>query len=401
MAARSTEAARPLRVLRVCSVFEPPTTALRGRGVAFDPIGGMQNHTAELTRALDRRGTTQVVLTTRPPTAAGEQRFGEHARVVRVGLPVPRCRQLWAVPAARRVRHLAAHADLIHAHLGEDLAVVPLAMLAARQRGAPLVLTIHTSLRYTLRGGHPRALLLRSLGAALEARGQQRADAVFTLTPRLANLLVDDGLPPERVHVIPSGVNRALFDRAQPDPFPDLPGRRVGFVGRLAPQKGVQVLLEAAALLQTPNVQVLLVGDGPDRARLEREITARRLGQRVHITGFLPHDRIPAVLAHLDVFVMPSVYEELGSAIIEAMYAGLPIIATRVGGIPDVIDDGRTGVLVPSGDAVAWARAIDTLLIDRPAAGRLAEAARRAADAYDWDTLAGRVHDIYRHLVRA
>ncbi|HEY0128163.1 MAG TPA: hypothetical protein VGB40_03255, partial [Rubrobacteraceae bacterium] len=77
-----------LRVLRLCSVFEPPTSAVSGRGVKFDPIGGMQNHTAELTRALDRRGVVQTVLTTRPPTAPLSERLGDHARVIRLGLPV-------------------------------------------------------------------------------------------------------------------------------------------------------------------------------------------------------------------------------------------------------------------------------------------------------------------------
>jgi hypothetical protein len=82
--------ANRIRVLRLCSVFEPPPSALVGKGVKFDPIGGMQNHTAELTRSLDRRGIVQTVLTTRPPTAPRLQRLGDHAGVIRLGLPTPR-----------------------------------------------------------------------------------------------------------------------------------------------------------------------------------------------------------------------------------------------------------------------------------------------------------------------
>jgi len=85
---RSREDRTRIRVLRLCSVFEPPPSALVGKGVGFDPIGGMQNHTAELTRALDRRGVVQTVLTTRPPTAPYFQRLGDHARVIRLGFPV-------------------------------------------------------------------------------------------------------------------------------------------------------------------------------------------------------------------------------------------------------------------------------------------------------------------------
>jgi glycogen synthase len=114
-----------IRVLRLCSVFEPPPSALVGRGVKFDPIGGMQNHTAELTRALDRRGVVQTVLTTRPPTAPYFQRLGDHARVIRLGLPIRRFRQLYGPQAAIIVPILAARAYVVHVHLGEDLAVLP------------------------------------------------------------------------------------------------------------------------------------------------------------------------------------------------------------------------------------------------------------------------------------
>src|SRR5215211_1945623 len=137
--------ARPLRVLRLCSVFEPPESAIAGRGAGYDPIGGMQDHTAGLTRRLARRGVTQVVLTTRPPTAPWHRRLGPRASVLRVGVPVRRARQLWALPAAVLGPLLGRRADLVHAHLGEDIAVLPLAFLAARRRRLPVVVTVHAS----------------------------------------------------------------------------------------------------------------------------------------------------------------------------------------------------------------------------------------------------------------
>jgi glycogen synthase len=85
-----------LRVPRLCSVFEPPASALHGRGARFDPIGGMQDHTAVLTRALGRRAVDQVVVTTRPPTARWVERLGPRTTVIRVGLPTPRLRRLYA-----------------------------------------------------------------------------------------------------------------------------------------------------------------------------------------------------------------------------------------------------------------------------------------------------------------
>src|SRR5439155_1025574 len=103
-----------LTVLRICSVFEPPDSALSGRGVGFDPIGGMQNHTAQLTRALDRLEVRQQVVTHRPPGAPRTQRMGAHAVVHRYGVPVPYARQLYSVPAAAVCWSLASRADVVH-----------------------------------------------------------------------------------------------------------------------------------------------------------------------------------------------------------------------------------------------------------------------------------------------
>lgn len=388
-----------MRVLRICSSFEPPDSAISGWRARFDPIGGMQNHTAALSRALDRRGVHQTVLTARPPGAPRRAALGRHGAVVRVGAPVPVCRQLYGVTAARLAGPLAADADLVHVHLGEDIAVLPLAARAARRRHLPVVLTVHTSLRHTLAVTDSRSAMLRVLGGALEQRATRSVDAVITLTPRLAERLLATGVRRERLHVIPSGFEPALFAGPAGDPFPAAGHPRVVFVGRLHPQKQVDVLVQAARLLRTPGVQVLVVGDGPDRSWLEA--TARELGvtDRVTFTGFVPHSAVPAVLAHADVVVLPSRYEEMGSVLVEAMRVGRPIVASRTGGIPDVITDGVTGRLVPPGQPAAVAVAIDTLLTDRALATGLGQRARAAAAGYDWTSLADRVLDVYREVV--
>ena len=171
------------RVLRECSVFEPPASSTLSGGA--DPIGGMQNHTGALTRALDRIGLVQHVVTTRLPGGPAEEPFGRSATIHRVGTPIPRPRRLYSVPASRLVPALARDADLIHAHLGEDLAVLPIAATAAAQRSLPLVVTIHCSLEHTLQSVDARTALLRILGSRIERWGVRRADAVITLTERL------------------------------------------------------------------------------------------------------------------------------------------------------------------------------------------------------------------------
>ena len=388
-----------IKVLRLCSVFEPPASAIVGKGARFDPIGGMQNHTAELTRALDRHSVTQTVVTTRPPTAPHLQRLGDHARVVRLGVPIRRFRQLYGLQASVIAPILASRADLVHVHLGEDLAVLPVGAAAARLHRLPLVLTVHMSMRHTLVVSDLRSVILKTLGGWIEGWGERSADAVLAITPRLARQLVSEGVEEDRLHVVPPGVNPALFGGPFADPFPRIGRPRVVFAGRLAPQKGVRTLIEAARLLKTPGVQVLLVGDGPQRSTLERDVRRLAVGDMVHLLGFVPHERVPAVLSHADLLVLPSLYEELGTVLLEAMWVGLPIVASRTGGIPDIIDEGVNGVLVSPGDPEALAGAIDRLLAEPDLARRLGAAARKRARDYDWGVLAGRILAVYRSLI--
>ncbi|CAN5693302.1 glycosyltransferase family 4 protein [soil metagenome] len=395
----AVDARPPLRVLRLCTGFMPPARVLEQGGSGFDPIGGMQNHTAELARALDAHGIVQTIVTTRPPGAPRLQRLGGSVEVIRLGVPIRRCRQLYSVPASRLVPALGTRNDLIHVHLGEDLAVLPIAMRAATANRVPLVVTVHCSLLHTLRALDARTWTLKLLGGPIERRAERSADAVITLTPTLAQRLVCDGVAAERIYVIPSGVNPGLFGGDFPSPWPELAGPKIVFVGRLVLQKGVHTLLEAARHVGVPDAQLIFVGDGPERSSLERKARSLGLEDRVHITGFVPHDAIPAVLRHADVLVLPSIYEELGSILIEAMQARLPIVASRTGGIPDAITHEDNGLLVAPGDPNALAGALQRVLGDHLLAQRLGHSAGERARAYDWATLGNKVLDVYRDVL--
>jgi glycosyltransferase involved in cell wall biosynthesis len=240
-----------------------------------------------------------------------------------------------------------------------------------------------------------RGVLLRAGGSAMERWLLPGADAVIALTPSTARLLRADGIPDGRVQIIPPGYDPALFDAVSADPFPGLPRPRVAYLGRLAPQKNVGTLLEAFARLPA-HTQLLLVGDGPDRPALQRQ--AQELGDRVHFTGFLPHAAVPAVLAHADLLALPSLYEDLSSALIEAMAAGLPVVATRVGGTGDLVRHGVNGLLVAPRDPAALGAAIGQILADPATAARMSAAARSTAAAYAWPDLARQVLDIYHHV---
>jgi glycosyltransferase involved in cell wall biosynthesis len=371
----------------MCSVFESPDRVLAGRGRRFDPIGGMQNHTAKLTAALDRRGLRQTVVTTRPPGAPVRERIGRDGTILRLGLPVRTARQFYCVPAAILAPGLGRSADLVHVHLGEDLAIVPLALEAAVW-GAPIVLTVHNSPRHTLCALDRRTRLLRRLGEPLERLGTRRAARVIVLTERLRECLIADGVPPERIAVVPSGVDPSEFAGEPPDPFPAVARPRVVYAGRLARAKGVDTLVAAAARMKT-QAPVVLVGDGPERAGLERAVSELGLGDRVTFTGFLPHRAIPAVLAHADVLVLPSRYEELGSVLVEGLAAGVPIVASRTGGIPEAVGD--AGILVSPEAPDELAAALDVVLCEPALARVLSRRARERAPSFHWEGLADRV----------
>jgi 2-deoxystreptamine N-acetyl-D-glucosaminyltransferase/2-deoxystreptamine glucosyltransferase len=254
--------------------------------------------------------------------------------------------------------------------------------------------TLHCSVRHTFAGRSPKARLLRLVGGAVERAAVRRAAAVVVLVPRTAELLREDGVAAEKVHVLPSGFDPALFDRPTADLFPDVPHPRIGYVGRLAEQKRPDLLVQAFGDLGA-EASLVVVGDGPLRATVEAAVRRSPARDRITLHGFVPHEDVPAVLRSLDLLVLPSIYEEMGSVLAEAMACGLPVVASDVGGIPDVVRDGETGVLVPPGDVVALTKALDGVLTDEELRRRLGEAARHESARYSWPGLAARIATLY------
>lgn len=386
---RGTEVLGGMRVLRLCSVFEP--AALSDRSARYDAIGGMQNHTAELSRQLDRMGAVQLVLTSRLDGPAGWTGLGERGRVVRAGVDMRLARQGWA-PLAAPLALGGTSVDVVHGHCGEDVAVGPLARLAARRHRCPVVITVHASVRHNMRVASARTAWLRLAGGLAERRTLAAADMVIALTPAAADRMASEGIPEGRIRVIPPGYDPDLFAADGPDPFPDLGRPRVGYIGRIAPQKDLGTLINAFGRVTAPTC-LLIVGDGPGRRAAEQQ--ARPLAGRARFTGFVSHARVPAVLRHIDLLVLATRYEELPSVLIEAMAARLPVIASRVGGIPILVDHDVNGLLVPPGDAAALAAAITRILTEPGTAARLGAAAWQTAQRYTWPALARQVAEVY------
>lgn len=280
-----------LRVLRIAPVFSPPACP-GNRLAAYDPFGGMQSHTGQLSAALDDLGVAQTVVTSWRPGAEWRTALGRHGSVLRLGVPLRSGRQLYALAALRGVHELARGCDVVHVHLGEDLAVVPLGLVAARAARAPLILTLHCSLRHTFRGRGMRGGLLRTAGGPLETLGARAAARVITLADRTADALAAGGTPRERIRVIPSGVDLRLFADCPDDPLPDLTGHRVLFVGRLTAQKDPVAAVEAVARMGE-EASLVVVGDGPLRGAVTAAVRRQGLTGRTRLVGFVPMSRCP------------------------------------------------------------------------------------------------------------
>jgi D-inositol-3-phosphate glycosyltransferase len=200
--------------------------------------------------------------------------------------------------------------------------------------------------------------------------------------------------------VVFNGIDTSLFRPTTPDP--DIV-RTDGtplllWVGRLQPWKGVDVALRA--LREIPQAHLMIVGDGETRADLERLAQGLGLAERVHFLGAVPRERLPSIYAAADLLLATSFASEtFGIGLVEAQACGLPVVASRFGGFPEVIDEGRTGLLVPPRDPAALAAAVRSLIDDPERRRAMADAAPGWAAQFSWSAVADRVEAAYHAAV--
>jgi alpha-maltose-1-phosphate synthase len=303
-----------------------------------------------------------------------------------------------------------AGADLVHSHTWYASLAGHLSSLL---HGIPHVLTAHSlePLRpwkaEQLGGGY-------AISSWCERTAIEAAAAVIAVSRGMqADILMTyPGVLPARVHVIHNGIDARQY---APDPGRQVldrygidPGRpSVVFVGRVTRQKGLQVLLRAAPRI-SPEAQLVLCAGQADTPELQDEVSAlasRLIADRsdvVWIPGMLAKHEVIQILSHATVFACPSLYEPLGIVNLEAMACGTAVVASAVGGIPEVVEDGRTGLLVPPDDDAALAQAINSLIDDPARAAELGARGRaRAVAEFSWDSIAAQTADLYASLAPA
>ena len=359
------------------------------------PVGGAENLLLSILRRLDPARYESVVCTLGERGALATQVEALGVPLVELGLMRSGGGRGRAVQALaellRRERIDLLHAHLYHANL--------IGRLAARRAGIPCVVSIHNT--YTRPKWHRRLanwwLARRHTGAIIAGSEEIRRD-----------ILRYDHVRPELVEVIPNAVDlsrsaSALTREAARERLGLAAEAYVlGTVGRLEEQKGHRFLLDALDRLRAQGLDavLLLVGGGREEAALREQAARLALGERVCFLGM--RDDLGDLFRAMDLFVMPSLWEGLSLAMLSAMAAGLPVVATHVGGVPEVLGDDERGFVLPPGDAAALAERIAWCHAHPDAAARAGTAGAAHVRAnYSDAALVKRVEAVYERVYRA
>jgi glycosyltransferase involved in cell wall biosynthesis len=226
----------------------------------------------------------------------------------------------------------------------------------------------------------------------------KNADSAIALTKDMKNVFQE--ICDRDIAVVPNGIDIENYQNQAFAQERDTSEKRILFVGRLNPVKGVHYLLRAMKRVceVLPDAKLIIVGDGEEREHLESLADSLGIRDRVDFVGKVPHERIPEYLCEADIFVLPSVSEGFGIVILEAMSCGLPIVATRVGGVPDIIEEGVNGCLVESGDFQEMAKKILFLLDNRLLTDQISKNNRIKVQVYAWKNVVDRLERIYREI---
>ncbi|ACX51280.1 glycosyl transferase group 1 [Ammonifex degensii KC4] len=357
-------------------------------------FGGAEKHILTLFRAFDPREVQMEVVCLFPAP------FAELAREAGMRVEVLPMASKFDLRVVRRLRQLLTKGgyDLLHTH---GVRANFLGRLAAWPWPGPVVTTVHSRLAQDYPHWWDRKINL-----LIEKWTSSRTDHFIAVSRFLAESLVQEGIARDKITVVYNGIELPLPSSSSGKSFratwgvpPDVP--LVATVGRLHPVKGHRYFLEAAAEVrrELPEARFAVIGTGPERRELEE--LAYRLGieDSVIFTGFLPE--VTSCYPEFDLLVLASLMEGFGLVVLEALALGTPVVATRVGGVPEVVREGETGLLVPPADAQALARAIIWMLEHRDRAQEMAARGKEmVAREFSSTRMAKDTLEVYRRVLR-
>jgi glycosyltransferase involved in cell wall biosynthesis len=365
-----------VKILMQCFYFPPE-------------VGGLESHVFTLCRELVRRGHRVTMLTSRSRPGLPRRHIIDGIAVRRVWMPARTPIGWIAHAAATTPLHyrLARDADVFHA---QDFATVPPAWPARWRYRRPLVLTLHTS-HFLARARRPlwKPILRRILKSVDYTLGASRE--LFDTAQAL--------YPHPRAQVLLNAVDTEAFRHTAPT-LPPTRRRRVIVPRRLFPKNGVEYFLRALPRIAAAvDVEAIVVGDGPERARLDQLAAELGVTERLQFLGAKPHVEMAGLFSSAEVAVIPSLVEASSVAALEAMACGIPVAASRVGGLPEIVDE-SVGTLFEAGNPDSLAEALVRMLNDRDGLARKGAAARRrVVERFSLSRLVDRHLEIYETLI--
>lgn len=365
-------------------------------------VGGAEALSVPFARTLDRSKHELTVAAIHGAEGLNAERLRE-AGVEVVDLKAKNLRDLAAI---RRLFALLREKkiDLIHAHLTYSAIW---SALATRLIGVPSVVSLHVSVEATrsLRPSARHRFLTTVRDGLMKNVANRWSSRVVMVSAALRDAYVESGLHRDKVRVVHNGIEVERFrhprdeTRARLDAeFSIEPGSPlVAMVSVLRPGKGVEVLIDAIA--RVPDATFLIIGDGPMREEWTARAASHGVAGRIRWAGF--RSDVDRILAGCDLFVHPSLDDAFPTVLLEAMAAGLPVVASRVGGIPEIVTPGATGELVPPGDPERLAATISRLLADRALLAEMSQNASAGADRFSTRAWVARLIDVYDDVTNA
>jgi glycosyltransferase involved in cell wall biosynthesis len=368
---------------------------------AYKPhVSGVTNVIALSKRFLELAGYEVYVF-----TFGGGDYQDDEPNIVRTrGMPLVDTGLYFSARHSSEAQKIINKMDILHVH--HPFTSGQLAIRYSRSQGIPLVFTNHT--RYDLYAHAYLPMVPEALGDAfLKAYLPsfcKSCDLVIAPSPGLQEVLINLGVEAQ-IDVIPNGVDIKPFQSVEKT----IPRQELGFkeddviityMGRIGPEKNLPFLLRAfAGIAKTyDNVGLLIIGDGAERENLEDRVRVMGISDRVHFTGMIPYQDLPAYMAGADAFATASITEVHPLSVIEALASGLPVIGIQSPGVGDTVEDGVTGFLASEEDLAVFTAKLSRIITDRDMRIKMSEQAKETAKIYSIENTTQIMIDRYQKL---
>ncbi|UCG69519.1 MAG: glycosyltransferase family 4 protein [Thermoplasmata archaeon] len=391
-----------MKILQLCIRFPPAP-------------GGAENHVYHISRELIKRGHDLRVFTSDLYTEVPFVRLKNPGQMYK-GIPVRRFKSYSFggemhyifIPSILRAL-LKEKPDIIHTHsYGYYQTTATALAKKLKTKDIPLVVTPHFHPPWSMWGGMKRKQLRKIYDRFFGRPVMHANDVVICHSENEKELLSNFSIASERIKIIPAGIDFKRFEPI-PDPdifreFYDIKGPTVLYVGRLASNKGLEYLISAvpAVLSQFTDTTFVLIGEDEGQRKL-LEDKAKNLGVKDNVvfTGHITDEKLfESAYSACDVFVLPSEYEAFGLVLLEAMACKKPCVATKVGGVPEVVDHGKTGILIEYGKPELLSNAIIELLDDEDRRKNMGRQGReRVKEKFTWPKIVNQLEDLYEDLL--